>query len=279
MNLFDKILPPKKYILNDGTESFEKRSPLIIIAPIIILLTYYFAKITNVDFPTFFTNFSKVGTIIKKIFNPNFQYLPHVYNPLIETIQMSFIGSFLGAITSLPFAYLAAENMIKNKTVNWFVRLLFSVLRTMPTIVNALIATFIFGIGSLAGTVAIFIYSFSYVGKITYENIENINTGAFEALISMGFTRRMAFIKAILPEVLSTFYSTALYNFEGNVRYAAILGYVGAGGIGLLMNEVISYRQYEELGTILLCLFIAIVVIENISIYIRKKLVWGWNDR
>lgn len=272
MSVFDKILPPKVYKLEDGSLVHEKRSRLIIILPIFVLLLYLSVKATGFDLSLLFKNFKQFEYIISRIFQPNFSYLPKAIDPLLETIKMSLLGSFLGAFLSLPFAYLASSNMMQNSFVNWLVKLLFSIMRTIPTIVNALIATFIFGFGALAGTVAIFIFSFSYVGKLTFEQIENSNMGAFEALMSMGYTRPMAFIKSIIPQILPTFISTSLYNFEGNVRYASILGYVGAGGIGILIKHNIGLRQYDNLGAVLVCILITIVVIENISLFFRSKL-------
>lgn len=273
MNLFDKIFKPKVYTLPDGTNVSEKRSRAIIIVPIIIALLFISARFTQFSFARIIKQFHQMGLILKDLFNPNFNYLPKVINPLIETIKMSLLGSFSGAVMSIPFAYMASSNMMNNKFVNWIMRTVFSIMRTIPTIVNALIATFIFGIGSKAGTVAIFIFSFSYVGKIIYEQIENVEMGAFEALISMGYKRYMAFIKAVLPQVLPTFFATALYNFEGNVRYAAILGYVGAGGVGILIKHNIGLREYSNLGAILLLVLITIVIIESISLFLRKKFV------
>lgn len=275
MNALDKILPPKVYELEDGSKVYEKRSRLIIIIPIFVMLLYLSIKATGFDLTLLIKNFKQFEYIISRIFQPNFLYLPKAIDPLLETIKMSLLGSFLGAFLSLPFAYLASSNMMQNNFVNWIIKLLFSIMRTIPTIVNALIATFIFGFGALAGTVAIFIFSFSYVGKLTFEQIENSNMGAFEALMSMGYTRPMAFIKSIIPQILPTFISTALYNFEGNVRYASILGYVGAGGIGILIKHNIGLRQYDNLGAVLVCILITIVVIENISLFFRSKLKWG----
>lgn len=272
MNALDKILPPKVYELEDGSKVYEKRSRLIIIIPIFVMLLYLSIKATGFDLTLLIKNFKQFEYIISRIFQPNFLYLPKAIDPLLETIKMSLLGSFLGAFLSLPFAYLASSNMMQNNFVNWIIKLLFSIMRTIPTIVNALIATFIFGFGALAGTVAIFIFSFSYVGKLTFEQIENSNMGAFEALMSMGYTRPMAFIKSIIPQILPTFISTALYNFEGNVRYASILGYVGAGGIGILIKHNIGLRQYDNLGAVLVCILITIVVIENISLFFRRKL-------
>ncbi len=125
----------------------------------------------------------------------------------------------------------------------------------------------------MAGTVAIAVFSFGYIGKLTYEEIETVDMGAFEAMEAMGATKTRAFISAIIPQVLPFFLSNCLFNFEGNVRYAAVLGYVGAGGIGLILNEKISWREYPNVGMILIALFVTVFIIESVSRYLRKKLV------
>lgn len=272
MNLFDKIFKPKKILLSSGEVVYEKKSRLIVIIPLFIIFCILSARLTGFSITTLIKNISKVIDILKELFKPDFSYIGYVIDPLQDTIKMSFLGSFIGALFALPFSFFASTNMVKNKFVNWIVRLLFSVMRTIPTLVNALIATYIFGLGTLAGSVAIFIFSFSYIGKLTYEQIETTDLGAFEAMISMGYTKIMAFMKGVLPQILPVYLSTALYNFEGNVRYAAILGYVGAGGLGLLLNETIAWREYTKTGTILLSLLITVFIIENISGYCRKKL-------
>lgn len=272
MNFYYKIFKPKKHILKSGKEVYEYPSLTTPIVIILLLFTALSVKITGFSLNTLIRNFHQLFAILKPMFKPNFSYFSSVVRPLLDTIKMSFLGSFLGAVVAVPFAFLASENMVKNKVLNWIVRLLFSIIRTIPTLVSALIATYIFGLGTFAGTVAIFLFSFSYVGKLTYEQIETVNMGAFEAMISMGFTKVMAFFKAIIPEILPFYLSTALYNFEGNVRYAAILGYVGAGGLGLLINENINWRDYNRVGTILLMLLLTVFIIENISSHFRKKL-------
>ena len=270
--LFDKIFRPKKLSLNNGKVVLEKKSRNIVIIPIVILAIFISMRITNFSFSTLIKNGANFLDIIKRLFNPTFSYFKHVIPPLIDTIKMSFLGSFLGAFFGLIFAYFASSNIIKNKFINGFVKVLFSLLRTIPTLVIALIATYIFGLGTLAGTIAIFLYSFSYVGKLTNEQIETVNMGAYEALLSMGYTKFFAFLKGILPYVLPFYLSTALYNFEGNLRYAAILGYVGAGGLGLVLNENIAWREYENAGMVLLCLLITVFIIENVSSYFRRRL-------
>lgn len=125
----------------------------------------------------------------------------------------------------------------------------------------------------MAGTVAIFLFTIAYVGKLLYEQIENANMEAYEAMQSMGLTTIQSFHFAILPQILPNYLSTSLFCFEGNVRYASILGYVGAGGIGLLLNESLGWRSYENVGMILLMLVGTIFIIETTSEYFRKKLM------
>ena len=272
MNLYYKIFKPKKYITESGKEVVEYPGFTIPVIILLLLFTAISVRVTGFSLNTLVKNSHKLSAILVPMFKPNFSYFSSVVGPLLDTIKMSFLGSFLGAVVSVPFAFLASHNMVKSKIINWIVKLIFSVLRTIPTLVSALIATYVFGLGAFAGTVAIFIFSFSYVGKLTYEQIETVNMGAFEAMISMGFTRTMAFFKSIVPEILPFYLSTALYNFEGNVRYAAILGYVGAGGLGLLINENINWRDYNCVGMILLTLLVTVFVIENISAHFRRKL-------
>ena len=142
----------------------------------------------------------------------------------------------------------------------------------MPTLVCALIATYIFGLGTMAGTCAIAVFTFAYVGKQLFEIIETVDMGPYEAMEALGATRLQAFTTAVFPQVLPTYLSVSLFCLEGNVRYASILGYVGAGGLGLIMNEKIGWREYDSLGMILIVLFLTVMVIEGISHWLRKRL-------
>ena len=186
---------------------------------------------------------------------------------------MSLLGSAIGSVAVVPFAMLASTNVIKNKVVISVMRVLLSVLRTLPTLVTALIATYVFGLGTLAGTTAIAVFTFAYIGKILYEEIETVDMGPFEAMEAMGATKVRAFVSSIVPQVLPSYLSNCLFCFEGNVRYAAILGYVGAGGLGLLLNEKIGWREYSSVGMILIALFVTVFIIETISRAARKRLV------
>src|SRR5699024_2393963 len=271
--MFDKIFRPKKISLPNGKIVLQKRSrvPLIIIALIISIAVS--VEFTNFKLSTVFKNGYKFFDIIIDMIPPTWAYLSNIWEPLMDTIKMSLFGSLIGAIVAVPMAFLASSNIINSKIIVFLSKVFLSVLRSLPTLVSALIATFVFGLGTMAGTVAIFLFTLAYVGKLLYEQIENVDMGPFEAMQSAGMSRFQAFRYAVFPQVLPNFLSTSLFCFEGNVRYAAILGYVGAGGVGLLLDETLGWRNYANTGMILLMLVITVFIIENVSEHFRKKLI------
>ena len=272
MSLYDRIFKPHVYTLADGTTVEEKRSRAPLILLVLIALTVLSVRITGFDLAVLVKKGSKFFDILKAMFPPNTAYLGKIWQPLWDTIKMSILGSFIGAVLAVPFAVAAASNIMTNRVVVFLVRLFLSLVRTLPTLVIASICALVFGLGTFAGTVAIVIFTFGVVTKMLYESIETINMGPFEALESAGADKFRAFWSAVFPQVLPTYLSHCLYSFEMNVRAASILGYVGAGGLGILIDERIGWRDYNGLGTVLLTLFVAVLLIENLSQFLRSKL-------
>lgn len=272
MNLYDKLFPPKKMVLENGKSVEEKRTRTPLILLLIVAMTLISLQVTNFRMTILLKRGHEFFTILKDMFPPNTAFLSRVWKPLLDTIKMSLLGSLLGAVLAVPLAILSSRNIVKNRFVTMLFQFILSILRTLPTLVTALIATFVFGLGTMAGTIAIFLFSLSYIGKLLYEQIENVDMGAFEAMESMGLTKIQAFRYAVFPAILPTYLSSSLYNFEGNVRYAAILGYVGAGGIGLVLDERLGWRDYPSVGMVLIALIITVFAIESVSEYFRKRL-------
>lgn len=260
-------------VLENGKEVAMKRSKTSLYIIIALVLMYFSIQITGFNMSILVKRIGQFFVILGDMVPPNWSYSAKLWQPLLDTIKMSLLGSMLGAIFALPIAVLASSNIIQNRFVVATSKIILSFLRTLPTLIVALIATFIFGLGTMAGTVAIFLFTIAYVGKLLYEQIENADMKAYEAMHSMGLTTIQSFRYAILPQVLPNYLSTTLFCFEGNVRYASILGYVGAGGIGLLLNESLGWRNYANVGMILLMLVVTVFIIENISEYFRKKLM------
>lgn len=272
MKLYDRIFPPQQITLPDGASVARPRSrtPLVMLA---LLAGFIVAiRVTGANFTVLAERGNEFFVILRQMVPPQWSYANKVWGPLFETLKMSLLGSIVGSILALPLAILASSNIIPSKAVITILRLFISIVRTLPTLIIALLATFIFGLGTTAGTVAIAIFTFGIVVKMLYEHIETVDMGAFEAVEAMGATKLRAFLAAVLPQVLPYYLSTCLYCFEINVRYASILGYVGAGGIGLILNEKIGFRQYAHVGMILLMLYVTVLIIESVSQYLRSKL-------
>lgn len=169
MSLYDRIFRPRRYTLSDGTVVEEKRSRAPLVILILVLLTVVSVRITGFNFSVLVKKGSKFFDILKAMFPPNTAYLGKIWQPLWDTIKMSFLGSFIGAVLAIPFAIAAASNIVTNRVVVFLVRLFLSLVRTLPTLVCALIATYIFGLGTMAGTCAIAVFTFAYVGKQLFE--------------------------------------------------------------------------------------------------------------
>jgi phosphonate transport system permease protein len=206
-------------------------------------------------------------------FPPAWDYATKVINPLLQTIQMAIVGSFFGAILAFPASLLAAGNFIKIKWLNNITRIFLNLFRTIPALVLASLFVAIFGLGSFAGIVALTIFSFGLISKMTYESIEAIDYGQVEAIISLGGNKLNVLRYGILPQILPQFISYTLYAFEVNVRAAAVLGYVGAGGIGQYYEIFLNLRLFNYVGIIVIVSFGAVLIIDLISSSIRRRLV------
>ena len=264
--------PYQTITLDNGKQVYKRYSLTPIIVLLVLIAVYFSVEMTGFKMKTLLNRGDEFFVILGRMFPPNFKFTGKILPPLIDTIKMSVLGTIIGAILSIPIALLASQNISHSAIISSIMKFILSFIRTMPTLVTALILTYIFGLGTFAGTLAIAIFTFSFVGKQLYEAIESSDLSPYEAMESLGSDKLKSFMAAIVPQVLPAFLSVSLYTFEGNVRHAAILGYVGAGGIGILLNENIAWREYENVGMILLCLLVTVAIIETLSRYLRKKL-------
>ena len=270
--LFDRIFKPELITLPNGhtVERPRSRTPLILLLFTVVVIISI--RATGFDLSIIISRAKQLTVILSKIFSPNFNYFPKVISPLIETIQMSIVGTIVGSLIGLPLAILASSNINKNKPILLVCRFILSVLRSIPTLIYAYIFALIFSLGSLAGTVAIAVFTIGIVAKMLYESIETIDMGPYEAMQSFGASTLQSFWSACMPQILPTYLADCLYCFEINVRASSILGYVGAGGLGILIRERTGLRAYSDLGMILITLFVVVWLIDMINDYLRSKL-------
>lgn len=208
------------------------------------------------------------GVMITQFDRP---YLPQLSVALVETVQMAVLGTLLAAVLAVPFGFLAASNMLRRFAgVGKF---LLSAIRTFPEIILAIIFFRGVGPGPLAGVFAMGIHSIGMLGKLYAEAIESIDRGPVEALASTGANRVQQIWFAVIPQVLPEFASYALYRFEINSRAAAVLGVVGAGGIGAPLIFAIQRPAWGRVGIILAGIILVVSVIDLGSGWLRRKLV------
>ncbi len=206
-------------------------------------------------------------------FPPDWSYSVKVITPLLETIRMAIVGTFWGALIALPVAVFAAGNFLKKPWISKPLRLILNIFRTIPAMVLASLFVAVFGIGPFSGVMALSIFTFGLISKLTYESIEAIDYGQVEALMSLGANKPNILRYAIIPQILPQFMSYTLYGFEVNVRAAAVLGYVGAGGIGQTFEHNLAWRNFDRVGVIIVISFAVVLIIDLVSSTLRKRLV------
>ena len=269
---YDKIFKPQVITLDNGHTVRRRRSRTPVILLGLALVIAWALHMTGFSLATIVNRFPKLMDLMKKLFQPDWSFFPKVIGPLVDTIKMSILGTVIGCACALPVAVLASSNIDHNKIVVSLLRVVLGLIRTLPTLVIALVCALIFSLGTFSGTVAIAIFTFGVVSKMLYESIETIDMGPFEAMEALGADKFQAFWSACVPQILPVYLSHCLYCFEMNVRASAILGYVGAGGLGITINERIGWRDYNGLGMVLLTLLVVVVTIEFFSEYLRRKL-------
>ena len=191
---------------------------------------------------------------------------------LFDTILIAYLATLAGTLGAGVLACLAAENLAPNKAVRWIVKRLFEFCRTVPDLVFALLFVSAFGLGPLAGVLAIGIHSFGTLGKLFTEVIENIDMNPIDGVRSTGgrFVDVVRF--GALPQVLPNLASYALLRFEINVRASSIVGFVGAGGIGQDLFVAIRKFYYTDVSAILLLIIVTVGIIDLLTARIRHRL-------
>jgi phosphonate transport system permease protein len=189
-----------------------------------------------------------------------------------ETILISYVGTLAGAILAFALNFLAAENTSPAPWLRFAVRRLMEFCRTVPDIVFALIFVIAFGLGPMAGVLAIMIHSVGALGKLYSEIVENIDMKPVEGVRSTGASWLSCIRFAVVPQVAAGFASYTLLRFEINVRGASVMGFVGAGGIGQELVVAVRKFYYSDVSAILLMIIITVFVIDIGTGWARGRL-------
>lgn len=200
-------------------------------------------------------------------------YVGAMWPHLLETFRMAILGAAIGSLLAVPFSLLAARNIVRFKLVYYLTRNLLNLIRTIPDLVWAVLLTGAFGLGALPGVLALTVFSFGLVAKLLSESIEAIDPGPLEAMQACGANTLQVIRYGVVPQVLPQYLAYTLYVLEVDVRASAVLGLVGAGGIGHLLLADLNLMRYRNVGSIVVVMLIAVVVMDYISTKLRERLI------
>jgi len=227
----------------------------------------------GLDIPKLIRDAPRGMEIWVEFFEPDWGFLPETMGPMLETFQMSVIAAFVGCTVALPIAFLASRVTSPNLAVYLADRGILSVVRAIPDLLYALIFVAAVSIGPLAGILALIFFNIGVVAKLLSETVDAVDTGPIEATHAAGASGVQTTRWAVLPQVLPNYVAYSLYTFELNIRASTVIGIVGAGGIGTLLNTQRRFFQYDNLAVIVIELFVFVFVIELVSIWLRRRLV------
>ena len=214
--------------------------------------------------------------IVKLMWPPDFatEFERGVIGKMMESIYIAWIGTVLAAAISFPLAFLASNN-ISPSIVRLPVRQLFNAIRAIPELIIAVILLGVTGLGPWAGALAIGLDSVGTLGKLSSEEIESIDRGPVEAVSACGGGWASRVRWGVLPQVMPSIMSYWFLRFEINVRASAVLGLIGAGGIGSELISQLNFRNFEAVGAVLIVTIVAVIAIDTVSGAVRSRIIAG----
>lgn len=260
-----------------GRPAKPARSPWVPVAIVGFLALTWFAASEEFgigfDVGDLLENATRGLDILAEFWPPNWSFLPETYEPMLETFQMSIISSAIGCGVALPVSFLASRVTTPNTAAYLADRGLLNVIRAIPDILYALIFVAALGIGALPGILALILFNIGVVVKLLSETVDGVDPGPIEAARAAGGNRIQTVRWSVLPQVLPNYVAYSLYVFELNIRASAVIGIVGAGGIGRLITTERRFFNYDNLSVILIEIFVFVFLIELVSISLRRRLV------
>ena len=246
---------------------------------VLFLFTFLYWSFTYLNIPVkrFFTMWGPIGYKIHQLFlPPDLGYLNNIklLKSIVQTFQLAFLGTVVGLILCVPLAWFAAINVTPSRFVLYPIsRGIIILSRSIYEIIWAILFTMILGFGPLAGTLTCILATIGFSGKLMAEEAESIKVGPIEAIRAAGGNELDVFFYAIIPQVRVAWAGIAIYSWDSTFRLATILGYVGAGGIGMYLRETIEMLDYQKTGMTLIVIIALVIVSEIVSASARKKIM------
>ena len=214
----------------------------------------------------------QAADLLERMWPPRWSYLPRILEPMLDTIHIATLGTMIAVTFSLPVAFLAARNTTANGFTWMIGRAILVGSRSINTVIWGLVFVAIFGPGSVAGVCAVAARSVGFVAKLVAEAIEEVDAGQIEAVRATGAGTLQTWWVAILPQVLPVLVGTTVYRWDINVRESSVLGFVGAGGIGLLLYASINSFAWDQVVVVLFAILAVVFASEAVSAWVRGRI-------
>ena len=227
----------------------------------------------NMSILGFFEDLGNVGNLFRRMYPPDFSDFGRIIRAMLETIWMALLGTVGAVILSYPLALGAARNTTPHPAIRNACRTIITLSRAVPELILAAIFVAAFGPGPFPGILGLALHSIGMIGKLFAEAFEEAADEPREAVESVGSTRRQVIRSSVMPQALPSMIATALFRFEINLRGSSVLGLVGAGGIGIIISESLENIQYKPALASVAVLFVVILVIELLSMSVRRSLI------
>ena len=200
-------------------------------------------------------------------------YPAAIHAALIETFHIATLGTLLALVLALPLSFLAARNFTRSPLLNWVAQFIFVSSRSVNSLIWALLFVAIFGPGAMAGVLSIAFRSVGFVGKLFGEALEEAKRGPIEALVACGSPRILLIAKGYWPQVEPAFWSVSLLRWDINIRESAVLGLVGAGGIGVALDAAMNNLYWDQVGLCLAVIFAVVLITEVVTQALRRRIL------
>lgn len=234
------------------------------------------APVVEVDFIRLIGSIGRMIAFAGQMFvMPDWSYVPELLAKMLETIEMTVLGTAIAIVVSLPLGVLAAGNATPHPWVYRVTRDLLSLMRALPELVWALVFVSAVGLGPLPGVMALAFVTVGFMGKFFAESIEVVDPKAVEGVRAHGAGWLQVRVFAMLPQALPDFVGTVMYILDHNLRAAAILGLVGAGGIGYDLVMSMRLFQYDRLLLIALSIYLVVTALDRASDRLRSRIIHG----
>ena len=243
---------------------------------VIMALVLWSVNVTIIE-DTDWERMGSLGEVLAsagRFFGVDFSLIPNLLEPAIETFMISCLGTLLGVIICIPATWFGALNITPFKPITYPIgRFMMTISRSIHEIVWALFFVAVLGLGALPGIFAIGVRSVGFIAKMSAEAIEDIKLGPIEAIRATGANRFQVLLYAILPQVIPQVIGVILFEWEINIRRSAILGLVGAGGLGLVFFRQMNTYNYHGVTTVILAILVIIIFGEIVSHFSRKRMI------